>query len=115
MKCPCSRIPRDLKVIKVGESEVGIHDLRKILREVYRLGIEDDQALKEELLKRVKEKNYISEKREELYAEALMREYRAYARTQWPEPGPRESMNKEKEKKIISFWKRLFGARSVRE
>lgn len=66
MRCPCSMIPPDFKIIKIGDSEIGIYDLRKILRKVYLLGIEDEQTLKDELLRRVKERNYISKDRQDL-------------------------------------------------
>lgn len=111
MKCPCSMIPPDLKIIRVGNSEVGIHDLKKILRKVYMLGMEDDKALKEELLNRVQEKNYISENMKDLYAEALLREYRSFAEAQWPKKKTKESKGKNREKKPVSFFRRLFGVK----
>ena len=35
MSCQCSNIPQNLKIIKVGNSEVGIFELRKVLRKIY--------------------------------------------------------------------------------
>lgn len=112
MRCTCSMIPPDLKIIKVGDSEVGIHDLRKILRKVYLLEIREESALKEELLKRVSEKNYIPESRKELYAEALLREYKDFANRQWPVKKSQESINKNRKKNSLSFFKRLFSFKS---
>lgn len=59
MKCTCSMMPSNIKIIKVGDSEVGIIDLRKILSEVYFLGMEDERALKDELLRMNKKPGFI--------------------------------------------------------
>ena len=111
MKCTCSLKPSNLKIIKVGNGEVGIIDLRKILTEVYLLGIEDEPVLKEELLKRVKEKNYIPKGKEELYAEALWREYRSFSEVQERFSKPNRE-NKRKTKESRSFLKKLFGLKN---
>ncbi len=97
-------IPPDLKIIKVGESEVGIQDLGKILRKVYFLGIEDEEVLKEELMEKVREKNYIPEKMKSLYEEALLREYQIYARSQWPI----KTFQKEMKKKSSNIFQKIF-------
>jgi hypothetical protein len=57
--CQCSNIPSNIKIIKVGDSEVGIVDLMKIIRQTYFKRIENESALKEELVRRVKEKNIL--------------------------------------------------------
>jgi hypothetical protein len=103
-------MPSNVKIIKVGDSEVGIIDLMKILREVYLLGLEDELPLKEELVRRAREKNYISEKGLDLYAEALWREYRSFAEAQWPVKKAQKKEVKQKENKITSLFKRLFGS-----
>lgn len=59
MNCVCSKIPPSIRIIRVGDSEVGLMDLPKIFREVYFLKIEPESALKEELLKTVKAKNHV--------------------------------------------------------
>lgn len=84
MGCRCSNIPPNLTIIQVGESEVGLLDLKKTLRAVALLGIEDETDLKNELLRRLKEKNAVSPEREALYGDALLREYRSFARSQRP-------------------------------
>jgi hypothetical protein len=112
MGCQCSNIPQNIKIIKVGDSEVGIFGLRKILRKIYLLNIEDEEALKRELLSRIKEKNHVSEERRGLYEEALLREYRAYAQTQRPiqkNDGSQENRHTES----ISFFKRIFRAKKT--
>lgn len=110
MECSCSKIPSNIKIIKVGDSEVGIIDLRKTLRKVYLLQIEDEEALKQELASRVKEKNHIEEKWLNLCEEAPLREYRAYAQTQRP-----IKQNNDNQKLhspgTVSFLKRIFRAR----
>ena len=78
MKCSCSMMPSNVKIIKIGDSEVGIVDLEKTFREIHFLNIEDEPALKEKLLENVRAKNSIPADRENLYTEALLREYRSY-------------------------------------
>jgi hypothetical protein len=101
-------IPSNIKIIKIGESEVGIIDLHNILREVYLLGLEDEPALKNELLRRTKEKNYFTENDQDLYGEAFLREYRSFAETQGPIRRPQKNVIKQKKKKTSSFLKRLL-------
>lgn len=97
--CQCSNIPSYVKIIKVGNSEVGIVDLMKILRQTYFKRIENESVLREELVRQVKEKNYISEDREDLSAEALLREYRRYAESRVPaDKTQREEMKREPKK-----------------
>lgn len=78
MKCTCSMMPPNVKIIKVGEGEVGIIDLEKTMREVYFLKIGDEDALRAKLLEKIKTSNFIPAERELLYGEALLREYRSY-------------------------------------
>jgi len=40
MGCQCSNIPQNLKIIKVGDGEVGIFELRKVLRKIYQAKIQ---------------------------------------------------------------------------
>lgn len=79
MGCQCSNVPANVRIIRVDESEVGIIDLENIIRGAYFLKLRDEALLKEELFRRVREKNWIPEDRKEVYAEALFREYLAYA------------------------------------
>lgn len=83
MKCPCSMMPSNVKIIKVGDSNVGIIDLEKTFREVYFLKIEDEAAAREKLLEKIKANNFIPADRENLYSEALLREYRSYVETRF--------------------------------
>ncbi len=71
-------VPPNVKIIKVGETEVGIIDLVKTIKEVYFLKIEDEARIKEKLLEKVKANNSIPPDRESLYGEALLREYFSY-------------------------------------
>ena len=71
-------MPSNVKVIKVGDSDVGIVDLKKTFREIYFLEIEDEGELRERLLAKVKTNNFIPAEKEYLYAEALLREYRSF-------------------------------------
>jgi hypothetical protein len=55
--------------------EVGIVNLEDILREVADLKLADDNAIKKELLKRVKIYNYVPPAADNEYSEALLKEY----------------------------------------
>jgi hypothetical protein len=54
---------------------VGIMNLDNILREVANLNLNDNQIIKNELLERVKECNYVASSAEKEYMAALFREY----------------------------------------
>jgi hypothetical protein len=56
-------------------SRVGIANLDIILKEVADLKLTDDEAIKTELLERVKEYNYIASAAADDYSAALFREY----------------------------------------
>ena len=67
-------------IIKVGDFEADISRLEAALQSVYVTGIEDEEQIKSELLRWVKEfGNYISPGTEDKYKEALLREYKKYA------------------------------------
>lgn len=75
----CGGIPPDritTKRILIDGRETGIDHLDWIFDEVKKLGLDDDAALTEELLKRVKEFNYVPTKKTEVYGKALLAEYR---------------------------------------
>lgn len=64
-------------IIKVDDFEAGIAGLETVLQNVFVSGIKDEEQIKAELLRWVKELgNYISPGSEELYKEALLREYK---------------------------------------
>lgn len=75
----CGGIPPDqirTKRILVDGKETGIDHLEFIIDNVKALNLDDDRAIAEELLKRVREFNYVPTKKAERYAEALLTEYR---------------------------------------
>ncbi len=79
----CGGIPPDeikIRKIMIDGKETGIDQLGKILDDVSKISLEDEGMIMEELLKRVKVFNYVPTKKTDVYAEALMREYREYAR-----------------------------------
>jgi hypothetical protein len=68
-------------------SKVGIAELDSILQEVIALKLSDAEAIKAELLRRVREHNYVAPTASGEYAAALLREYevrlgKAAARTE---------------------------------
>jgi len=67
------------RIIKVAEFEAGLMGLDQALRNVYISGLNEEEEIKRDLLKWIKDfGNYISPSRENDYKEALLREYRKY-------------------------------------
>ncbi|MGQ9619320.1 MAG: NAC family transcription factor [Candidatus Aminicenantia bacterium] len=87
MRKPCCGRALNVKIINVDGMEVGLRGLDETFFEVYLLGIEDEELLKVEILKRVKEKNFMSKKYEPKYAEALLKEFKKFYETQLRESG----------------------------
>ena len=75
----CGGIPPDkitTKRILIDGKETGIDHLDWIFDEVLKLNLADDTAITEELIKRVKEFNYVPTKKTDVYAAALLAEYK---------------------------------------
>ena len=75
----CGGIPPDkitTKRVLIDGKETGIDHLDWIFSEVKKLDPDNDAVLADELLKRVKEFNYVPTKKTEVYASALVEEYR---------------------------------------
>jgi len=75
----CGGIPPDkitTKRILIDGKETGIDHLDWIFDEVKKLTLADDAVITAELLKRVKEFNYIPKKKTDVYAAALLVEYK---------------------------------------
>lgn len=72
------------KVILSDGLQVGIKNLDNILKEVAQLTLTDNEALKQEILKRVKDcNNYVPPSAEDEYAASLLREYlKKYGKTE---------------------------------
>jgi hypothetical protein len=77
--CSCCGPPPGTRQIEIAGYLVGVVDLDRVLQEVRKLGPTDKEVIKEELLRRVKEKNYVPRAYEDHYREALWKEYRAFA------------------------------------
>ncbi|NTV00055.1 MAG: NAC family transcription factor [Methanoregulaceae archaeon] len=75
----CGGIPPEkitTRRVMIDDRETGIDQLEFVFEEVKRLGLTDDSILAGEILKRVKVFNYVPSKKEALYKEALLREYK---------------------------------------
>jgi hypothetical protein len=75
----CGGIPPDkitTKRVLIDGKETGIDHLEWIFDEVNKLKPPNDAALTEELMKRVKEFNYVPTKKSDVYAAALLAEYK---------------------------------------
>jgi len=78
----CGGIPPDkikTRRVLIDGKETGIDHLDFIIENVRQLRLTDDDAITDEIMKRVKEFNYVPTKREAQYAEALLQEYRKAA------------------------------------
>jgi hypothetical protein len=77
----CGGIPPDkitTKRILVDGKETGIDQLDWIIAEVKKLGLTEDAAITDELLKRTKALNYIPTKKIQEYGMALLTEYKHF-------------------------------------
>jgi len=71
------------KIIKVGTFDAGIIGLEETLKLVYTSGVKDEEHIKAELLRLVKEfGNYIAPGTELDYKDALLREYQKFIEKQ---------------------------------
>jgi hypothetical protein len=70
------------KIIKVGTFDAGIIGLEAVLKNVYTSGVKDEEQIKTELLRLVKEYgNYIASGTECEYEDALFGEYQKYLKS----------------------------------
>jgi hypothetical protein len=77
----CGGIPPDkikTRRVMIDGKETGIDHLDWIFEEVKKLKVTSDIVLAEEILKRVKEFNYVPTKKSVEYAEALLAEYKIF-------------------------------------
>ena len=75
----CGGIPPDrikTKLIVIDGKETGIDHLEFVFDEVKKLKLENNTAITDELLKRVKVFNYVPTKKTAEYAAALLAEYK---------------------------------------
>ncbi|HTY46896.1 MAG TPA: hypothetical protein VMB46_04435 [Methanomassiliicoccales archaeon] len=66
----------ETKKIWVAGVNVGISEWGKICQEVLALGLKDDNGLANELLKRVKTRDFVPASKEREYRKALLEEYK---------------------------------------
>lgn len=75
----CGGIPPDkikTRLVCIDGKDTGIDHLDFIINEVKKLKLARDDEVAAELIKRVNEFNYVPSKKKELYAEALLKEYK---------------------------------------
>ncbi len=75
----CGGIPPDqikIKKIPIEGKETGIDRLEWILHDVLGLDLADDEKITDEIIKRVRQFNYIPGRKMNEYRKALLREYR---------------------------------------
>ena len=74
--CCAAAAARMIMKLALPGGEVGIVNLESILNAVADLKLADDNAIKEELLNRVKIYNYVAPSADNDYSKALLEEYR---------------------------------------
>lgn len=77
----CGGIPPDkitTKRVLIDGKETGIDHLDFIFDEVKKLGLDNNAAIADEILKRVKVFNYVPTRKTAEYADGLLAEYRKY-------------------------------------
>ena len=74
--CCAAAAARMIKKLALPGGEVGIVNLEGILKEVADLKLANDNAIKKELLKRVKIYNYVAPRADNEYSQALLEEYK---------------------------------------
>lgn len=74
--CPAAAARMVKKLTLPDGFQVGILNLESILKEVADLKLADDEAIKKELLQRVKIYNYVASAADNDYSEALLKEYK---------------------------------------
>jgi len=81
--CCAAAAARMMKKLALPDgSQVGIANLDDILKEVADSKLADDNAIKKELLKRVKIYNYVAPSADNEYSGALLKEYKRLGRRQ---------------------------------
>lgn len=73
--CAAAVVKKIRKLKLLSGSQVGIVNLENVLKEIAGLKLLDDEAIKRELLKKVKIYNYVAPAVQDDYVEALFREY----------------------------------------
>lgn len=67
------------RIIKVADFDAGLVGLDQALQNVFIAGVKDDEEIKRELMRWVRDfGNYVSPSREQDYKQALLREYKSY-------------------------------------
>jgi len=74
--CPAAAARMIKKLALPGGFQVGIVNLESILKEVADLKLADNEAIKRELLQRVKIYNYVAPRAEADCSKALLKEYK---------------------------------------
>ncbi|MBC7343755.1 MAG: hypothetical protein H5U02_15140 [Clostridia bacterium] len=77
--CCCGGPVPNAEIVNIDGKQTGIVGLKEAIAEVKKLKLTDQEQIKDELLARVRQRNYISPGREKAYREALWREYQEHA------------------------------------
>ncbi len=84
------------KVILIEGKQIGIVGLEEVFEEFHQAGKKPDEGLKDQLLSRLKEHNYIPSAKESAYGSALLDEYEKFL--------DRKERDAETERKDLGTW-----------
>ncbi|MCX8118086.1 MAG: thioredoxin family protein [Desulfobacterota bacterium] len=76
---------KDYRLVLVGNAQVGLSGLQEIFEELRDEKRTEEPALKQKLLEKVREKNYVPSTMEEEYKKALFREFKKFLGEELPE------------------------------
>ncbi len=65
-----------IRRIRIEGKEIGIDQLDRVLDQVIALHLQDENQIREELLRRIRVFNYVPTRKQEEYGAALLEEYR---------------------------------------
>jgi small redox-active disulfide protein 2 len=68
----------EISQIRIGQRQVGLIGLKDALTEVRSLELDSPEAIRTEIIQRLREANYIAPQVEAEYGEAVLREYRRF-------------------------------------
>lgn len=76
--CCTGSAPQDISMLEIKGVMVGVVGLEEVFLSMMQGPIEDEEELKEALLKEVSKRNYVPQRYEAEYKEALFQAYRSF-------------------------------------
>ena len=74
----CGKRTIGFRQVQVGRCRMGLEGLDDVFWEYFKKGKTPDEMIGAEMIKDIRELNFIPEDAEELYVEAILKDYRSY-------------------------------------